>query len=198
MTGYSATATGQVIRPALAMFNHSCDPNMVRVDRGKYVIAAACADINKGVEVRDSYGGTFYEEEKDDRRQKLMKDFWFKCMCEACRKRWPCREDLPCNMFEVHSSYNSTCVSLFLQVRECQLLVSRAETDTYAAIMDQYMANIMKMLRQELTTGDGDVMTTIKLWRQYYTTLTGVVTKPYLGYIKVTLQLSEDYKFCLS
>ena len=70
-------------------------------------------------------------------------------------------------------------------------MVSRAETDTYAAIMDQYMANIMKMLRQELTTGDGDVMTTIKLWRQYYTTLTAVVTKPYLGYIKVTLELSE-------
>ena len=110
MTGYSATATGQVIRPALAMFNHSCDPNMVRVDRGKYVIAAACADINKGVEVRDSYGGTFYEEEKDDRRQKLMKDFWFKCMCEACRKRWPCREDLPCNMFEVHSSFTTAHV----------------------------------------------------------------------------------------
>ena len=83
-------------------------------------------------------------------------------------------------------------------MRECQLLVSRAETDTYAAIMDQYMANIMKMLRQELTTGDGDVMTTIKLWRQYYTTLTAVVTKPYLGYIKVTLQLSEDCRFCLS
>ena len=101
LTGYSATATGQVIRPSMAMFNHSCDPNMVRVDRGKYVIAAACADINKGVEVRDSYGSPFYETEKDDRRQKLMKDFWFKCMCEACRKRWPCRDDLPCNMFEV-------------------------------------------------------------------------------------------------
>ena len=28
--------TGQAIRPAMAMFNHSCDPNMVRADLGRY------------------------------------------------------------------------------------------------------------------------------------------------------------------
>ena len=33
----------------MAMFNHSCDPNMVRVDRGKFVIAAACTDIKIGM-----------------------------------------------------------------------------------------------------------------------------------------------------
>ena len=92
---------GQVIRPSMAMFNHSCDPNMVRVDRGKYVIAAACTHIKEGEEVKDSYGSTFSEQELDTRREKLMSDFWFKCLCFACRKRWPCREDLPCNMFEV-------------------------------------------------------------------------------------------------
>ena len=85
----------------MAMFNHSCDPNMVRVDRGKYVIAAASTHIKEGEEVKDSYGSTFSEQELDTRREKLMSDFWFKCLCFACRKRWPCREDLPCNMFEV-------------------------------------------------------------------------------------------------
>ena len=32
----------------MAMFNHSCDPNIVRVDNGKWVIAAACTGISKG------------------------------------------------------------------------------------------------------------------------------------------------------
>lgn len=140
------------------------------MDRGKWVIAAACTDISKGEEVRDSYGSTFHEEELEDRREKLLKNFWFKCLCKACRKRWPTREDLPCNMFEV---------------RECQLRVSRAETDAYAAIMDQYLASIMRILRQEMVQGDGDVKSTIRLWRQFHTTLAAVVTKPYLGYIKV-------------
>ena len=54
-----------------------------------------------GDEVRDSYGSMFSEEEQEERREKLWKNFWFKCMCKACRKRWPTREDLPCNMFEV-------------------------------------------------------------------------------------------------
>lgn len=53
------------------------------------------------VQVRDSYGSTFSEEELADRRDKLHKNFWFKCLCPACRARWPCRDDLPCTMFEV-------------------------------------------------------------------------------------------------
>ena len=98
--GYSASSIGQVIRPTMAMFNHSCNPNMVRIDRGKFVIAAAITDIKEGEEVTDSYGSTFTEEEWEDRRAKLRKDFWFSCLCLACRKKWPCRDDLPANMFE--------------------------------------------------------------------------------------------------
>ena len=86
MTGYSATSIGQVIRPAMAMFNHSCQPNMVRIDNGKFVLAAATTDIKEGEEVTDSYGSTFTEEEWEDRRAKLKQDFWFSCLCLACRE----------------------------------------------------------------------------------------------------------------
>ena len=79
----------------------------------------------------------------------------------SCRKKWPCREDLPCNMFEV---------------REIQLRLPRDQTAAYTAIMDQYLTNIMLHLKKELTTGDGDVETTLKLWRQYHNTLATVVT----------------------
>ena len=73
------------------------------------------------------------------------------------------------------------------QVRECQLLVARADTDAYAAILDQYLASIMGCLRRHLESGCGqdEVKTTLKLWRQFHSTLAAVVTKPYLGYIKV-------------
>ena len=77
---------------------------MVRIDRGKFVIAAATTDIKEGEEVTDSYGSTFSEEEWEDRRAKLRKDFWFSCLCFACKKKWPCRDDLPCNMFEAEFS----------------------------------------------------------------------------------------------
>ena len=72
-------------------------------------------------------------------------------------------------------------------MRECQLLVARADTDAYAAILDQYLASIMGCLRRHLEAGSGEdeVKTTLKLWRQFHSTLAAVVTKPYLGYIKV-------------
>ena len=70
-------------------------------------------------------------------------------------------------------------------MREIQLKVPRNQTDAYVAIMDQYILNIMLELKKALTTGEGDMKTTLKLWRQYHHTLASVVTPPYLGYIKV-------------
>ena len=53
-SGYTASSTGQAIRPALALANHSCNPNMVRADRGRWVVAAACHNIGQGEEVMES------------------------------------------------------------------------------------------------------------------------------------------------
>ena len=73
------------------------------------------------------------------------------------------------------------------EVREIQLRLPRDQTAAYTAIMDQYLTNIMLHLKKELTTGDGDVETTLKLWRQYHNTLATVVSPPYLGYTKVEI-----------
>ena len=81
-------------------------------------------------------------------------------------------------------------------MREIQLKVPRTETDAYAAIMDQYIINIMQELKKELTTGQGDMKTTLKLWRQYHHTLASVVTPPYLGYIKVSQGLRNSLWIC--
>ena len=170
-SGYTATSMGQVIRPAMALLNHSCNPNIVRADRGRFVVAASCAVIQEGEEVTDSYGNCFMDEEKDDRREKLMKSYWFRCFCLACKKRWPCQADLAANLFEV---------------REVQLKIPRAQTDAYAALMDEYMLAIYQEMKKEVQkSGAGDMMKAINLWKLYYHTLSSVVTPPYLGYCKV-------------
>ena len=43
------------------------------------------------------------------------------------------------------------------------------------------------LFRQEIMTQDGDMETSLKLWRQYHSILATVLTKPYLGYIKVII-----------
>ena len=163
--------SGQVIRPAMAMFNHSCNPNIVRADRGKFVVAAACSSVKEGDEVTDSYGNCFMDEEMDERREKIKKNYWFRCLCLACKKKWPCQADLAANMFEV---------------REIQLKVPRGETDAYAVLMDKYLQGVYQEMKNELQTGgQGDMTKGITLWRLYYHTLSSVVEPPYLGYCKV-------------
>ena len=169
-SGYTATSIGQVIRPAMALLNHSCSPNIVRADRGRLVVAASCAVIQEGEEVTDSYGNCFMDEEKDERREKLRKSYWFRCFCFACKKRWPCQADLPANLFEV---------------REIQLKIPRGQTDAYAALMDQYMKGIYQEMKKEVQSCAGDMVKATELWKLYYHTLSSVVTPPYLGYCKV-------------
>ena len=64
-------------------------------------MAAACHQVVKGQELMDSYGPTFMEEERDDRRKRLFEDYRFPCRCLACIKKWPCTPDLAATIFEV-------------------------------------------------------------------------------------------------
>ena len=64
-------------------------------------MAAACHQVAKGQELTDSYGPTFMEEERDDRRKRLFEDYRFPCRCLACIKKWPCTPDLAATIFEV-------------------------------------------------------------------------------------------------
>ena len=73
----------------MAMMNHSCSPSLVRVDRGRWMVAAAVSAIKAGEEVSDCYGSTFMEEEREERRSRLWDSYWFKCGCLPCKKKWP-------------------------------------------------------------------------------------------------------------
>ena len=110
----------------------------------RWVVAAACHQVGKGLELTDSYGPTFMEEERDDRRKRLFEDYRFPCRCLACVKRWPCTPDLAATIFEVPTSplFNS-CVCF--QVRECQLLVARNEAEAHTTLMDEYIRAVYRL-----------------------------------------------------
>lgn len=170
-SGYTASSIGQAVRPSLALVNHSCNPNMVRADRGRWVVAAACHQVGKGFELTDSYGPTFMEEERDDRRKRLFSDYRFPCRCLACVKRWPCTPDLAATIFEV---------------RECQLLVARNEAEAHTTLMDEYIRAVYRETRKELEeVKGGNMEEALKMWRLYSIALGSIVQPPYLGYCKL-------------
>ena len=108
------------------------------------MVAAACHQGGKGLELTDSYGPTFMEEERDDRRKRLFEDYRFPCRCLACVKRWPCTPDLAATIFEVPTSPLPVTSCVCFQVRECQLLVARNEAEAHTTLMDEYIRAVYR------------------------------------------------------
>ena len=92
---------------------------------GRWVVAAACHQVTKGQELTDSYGPTFMEEERDDRRKRLFEDYRFPCRCLACFKKWPCTPDLAATIFEVLEKCQQMCVKYL----RCQKSVNKYEVN---------------------------------------------------------------------
>lgn len=49
----------------------------------------------QGDELLDNYGPSFLEQDVEDRRAALAKQYMFQCECAACRLDWPTLADLP-------------------------------------------------------------------------------------------------------
>ncbi|XP_059475682.1 SET and MYND domain-containing protein 4-like [Neocloeon triangulifer] len=80
---------------ALSLVNHSCDQNVVKQYYGRHSIMRAIRVIRKGEQIVDSYGPHFIADPFEERKQVLQSRFRFKCVCEACEKRWPTQAEVP-------------------------------------------------------------------------------------------------------
>ena len=75
---------GSAMYPSASYFNHSCDPNVMKVRQGRRVLFITEKYVEIEEELCISYGHT----ERDvEERQKLLQDWWgFTCICPRCRR----------------------------------------------------------------------------------------------------------------
>ena len=73
------------INPTLAFFNHSCNPNTIKIQRGNRTILVASQNIGKGEEIFDNYGSLFFTSDRAER----LRDLGFSCDCQPCAEDWP-------------------------------------------------------------------------------------------------------------
>ncbi|CAL4089349.1 unnamed protein product, partial [Meganyctiphanes norvegica] len=88
-TGLDAKSLGGGIYPALSLFNHSCHISATRITYGCHKAIYSLSFITKGSEVCISYGEKFFSHSIDQRRSQLLRNYKFKCNCEACTNNWP-------------------------------------------------------------------------------------------------------------
>jgi hypothetical protein len=75
---------GSAMYPSASYFNHSCDPNVTKVRRGRIILFVTSRDVDDGDELCISYGHT---ERKVEERRKLLQDWWgFNCVCSRCTR----------------------------------------------------------------------------------------------------------------
>ncbi|XP_055378198.1 SET and MYND domain-containing protein 4 [Condylostylus longicornis] len=85
---------GGGIYPTLALFNHSCDPGIVRYFKGTKIYVNAIKDVESGLQISENYGPLYAQECREDRQVKLIDLYWFDCQCDACLENWPKYEDM--------------------------------------------------------------------------------------------------------
>nr|XP_040232259.2 SET and MYND domain-containing protein 4-like [Anopheles coluzzii] len=84
-----SVAVGAALYPLLALFNHSCDPGIVRYFTGTTVHVRTIKNIAAGALIAENYGPLYTRMARSERRQSLATNYKFECGCEACAADWP-------------------------------------------------------------------------------------------------------------
>nr|XP_050853770.1 SET and MYND domain-containing protein 4-like isoform X2 [Vespula vulgaris] len=87
--GLDGRERGIVVMPFYSLFNHSCNPNVVRYSRSKEVIMRAIFPIKKGEQLFDNYGQHYAIIEQSRRRANFLQQYYFLCKCSACKSDLP-------------------------------------------------------------------------------------------------------------
>lgn len=78
-----------------SLINHSCDPNVYRLNDVKNgtLVVVTVRNLKKGEELFTMYGQAFFDAgtSLSDRRSYLERGYHFTCQCVACRNDWPDR-----------------------------------------------------------------------------------------------------------
>lgn len=73
----------------MSLVNHACNPSSFIIHTGNILVLRARRFMTPGEEVTISYGPLYGHEDRIDRREQLMSDYYFNCTCSACENDWP-------------------------------------------------------------------------------------------------------------
>ncbi|CAF1200351.1 unnamed protein product [Adineta steineri] len=92
----SCSEIGAGIYATLSLFNHSCNPNVIRNFIGDTVIVRLLSSVSSNdIELMDNYGCLSATMDKDERQKKLDEQYHFQCQCQPCIEQWPHYDQLP-------------------------------------------------------------------------------------------------------
>lgn len=82
-------AAGNGSYPFCSLLNHHCAPNISRIFVNDKIALVVLRPIKKGEQLFDNYRYNFTNVSKEERQSELLKQYRFKCNCDACNNDWP-------------------------------------------------------------------------------------------------------------
>ncbi|CAK9796407.1 SET and MYND domain-containing protein 4 [Anthophora plagiata] len=100
---------GGGLYPTISLFNHSCNPGIIRYFVGTTMVVRAIRSISVGEDVSENYGQIFTTTPEAERKRKLRWQYWFDCNCEACTQHWPILEKLDTTILRFKCGTGQKC-----------------------------------------------------------------------------------------
>ncbi|CAF4642058.1 unnamed protein product [Rotaria sp. Silwood2] len=81
-SGGNKVSSGYSLYPSASFFNHSCNPNVINIEKGRKVIFKLLRNIKKDEELCINYDSFINDD--FEIRQNVLKEWFFDCLCERC------------------------------------------------------------------------------------------------------------------
>ncbi|KAJ8951452.1 hypothetical protein NQ318_006883 [Aromia moschata] len=94
LTNYENATIGAGLYPTLALFNHSCDPSIVRYNIKNKMVVRTIKPIKAGDIVYENYGPLYTAMAIEKRQETLKNNYWFECLCRPCVELWPMFDEM--------------------------------------------------------------------------------------------------------
>ncbi|XP_047102069.1 SET and MYND domain-containing protein 4-like isoform X2 [Schistocerca piceifrons] len=121
---------GGGLYPTLALFNHSCNPSIVRYFHGTSVAVRTVRTLHVGEMVSENYGPNFMQVHKEERQNILKDQYWFECKCIPCIQDWPTFVEMDSTVLRFRCDAGTNCNNVvcvptsiehcFVQCTECK------------------------------------------------------------------------------
>lgn len=96
-----STFIAGALYPTVALFNHSCNPGVIRYFRGNTIYLHTIKTIEPGELIAENYGPIYTTQNRSERRNKLQDIYRFNCECEACTDDWPRFDQMSTNHIQL-------------------------------------------------------------------------------------------------
>ncbi|KZC10665.1 SET and MYND domain-containing protein 4 [Dufourea novaeangliae] len=105
---------GGGLYPTVSLFNHSCNPGIIRYFVGTTMVVRAIRSIAPGEEISENYGPIFTRSPEVERKRILRWQYWFDCRCEACSAHWPLLDEIDPTMLRFKCDTGPACGNVLL------------------------------------------------------------------------------------